>query len=159
MEAPQETNEPEVMEQSGPTAKQMAEMEALNAERARRQIEIANAQADKAEPVPIADIAARGYDALHEAFRRHNENNKPKEYVPPPRTERQMSALQEELEAGRRAQARAEAQKLAAAPVPPPSPNEGFTTPVYRPGDVVPDPTIPAANSVAGTRQYGPDAP
>lgn len=159
MEAVQEKTQAEVTELSEPTAKQMAEMEALNAERARKQVELHNAAAERADPVPIADIAARGYDALHEAFRRHNEQNKPKEYVPPPRTERQMTALQEELEAGRRTQARAQAQQDARPPTPP-NPNEGFTTPAYRPGNLVPDPTVAAVGgSAAGNRVYGPDAP
>jgi len=159
MEAVQEKTQPEAPEQSGPTAKQMAEMEELNQVRA---LKIAQQQAEASIPkedVPLVDIAARGYDALHEAFRKHNEQNKPKEYVPPARTPRQMQALQEELEAGRKAQERAQEQLDARPQAAPPSPNEGFTTPVYRPGDVVPDPTLPAINSVAGTRQYGPDAP
>lgn len=38
-------------------------------------------------------------------------NEKPKEYVPPPRTERQRTALEEEMEAGRQRVAFNEAQK------------------------------------------------
>lgn len=156
MEAVQEKT-PEVIE---PTAKQMAEEEAINAERARKLIELRNnekAQADAPE-VTLIEVASRGYDALHEAFARHNETSKPKEYVPPPRTPRQMSVLQEELEAGRQAQARAQAQ-LDARPPPERDPNEGFTNPVYRPGTVVPDPTLPGtAGAIAGTRDFGPDA-
>jgi hypothetical protein len=147
-------------EATGPTAKQMAAAEEANQTRV---LKLA-AQADAPPPqeaVPLADVAARGYDALHEAFRRHNENNKPKEYVPPPRTARQMSVLEEELEAGRRTQQKAQAQQDASRPVPPDGNKEGFTTPVYRPGDVVPDPTIPAkpGYGLGGTRQYGADAP
>lgn len=124
---------------SGPTAKEMAAAEELNQVRSLKLAELAAAP-PPSEPVPIADVAARGYDALHEAFRKHNENNKPKEYVPPPRTDRQMAALQEELEAGRRTQQRAEAQQAASRPAPTDLNKEGFTTPVYRPNDVVPDP-------------------
>lgn len=77
---------------------------------------------------------------LLDALREHAKKSEAVEYVPPPRTARQMSALEEELEAGRRAQAKAEAQQ-ASRPVNPAEPvKEGFTTPVYRPGDAVPDP-------------------
>lgn len=147
-------------EQIGPTAKEMAAAEEANSLRMRQLA--AQAEAPPPEPaVPIADLAARGYDALHEAFKKHNENAaKKKEYIPPPRTERQMSALQEELEAGRKTQQKAEAQQRASQPEKVDANKEGFTTPVYRPGDMVPDPTIPAkGNYVAGGRTYGADAP
>lgn len=155
-----ETSPEPSQEQSGPTAKEMAAAEEQNQARALKIAEQA-AQPPPEPVVPLVDVAARGYDALHEAFRKHNENAaKRKEYVPPPRTERQMSALEEELEAGRKAQQRAEAQQKASQPPKTDLNKEGFTTPVYRPGDVVPDPTIPATgNFVAGTRTYGPDAP
>ena len=161
MEASQETPPEVVTVQSGPTAKEMAAAEEQNQLRMRALAAQADAPPDP-EPVNIVEVAARGYDALHEAFARHNAI-KPKEYIPPPRTARQMSALEEELEAGRKAQQRAEAQRDAARP-PPPDRNEGFNTPVYRPGNLVPDPTIlatsgPGGLSAAGTREYGPDAP
>ena len=117
-----------------------------------------------AEPAPLIEVAAKGMDALHEALRQHQNRPVP-EYVPPPRTSRPMSALQEELEAGRRAQARAQAQAQVAAEARAVAgkrnaANEGFTTPVHRPGDVVPDPTIPSlSGAVAGTRLFGRDAP
>jgi hypothetical protein len=159
MEASQE-KAPEMeapAEQSGPTAKEMAKAEEVNQLRMRALAE----QADKppAEPdVNVIEVAARGYDALQEAFAKHNAK-KPPEYIPPPRTARQMSALEEELEAGRRSQQRAEAQKAAAPANPTDTRKEGFSTPVFRPGDVVPDPTIPAAGGfAAGNRVYGSDA-
>jgi uncharacterized membrane-anchored protein len=147
MEASQEKTPaavPETSEQtvSGPTAKELAAAEEQNAARLRKQIE-----AQQAEPphpaVPTADLAARGYDALHDAFKRHNENTaRKKEYVPPPRTDRQMSLLQEELEAGARAVARNKAQQAATKPVKPDANKEGFTTPVFRDGTIVPDPIM-----------------
>jgi hypothetical protein len=128
----------------GLTAKQMAQMEELNQVRA---LKIA-AQAAEPPPPPapsITDVVSKGYDALHEQFRLHAERNKPKEYVPPPRTARQMSQLEEELEAGRRAVERAQrqqqaAQEARAAAALAEQAKEGFTTPVYRPGDAVPNP-------------------
>jgi hypothetical protein len=138
MEAVEEKAPVETPEQSGPTAKEMAAAEEQNALRAKRLAE--QQQAPPAEdPVNIVEVASRGYDALQEAFAKHNAK-KPPEYVPPPRTARQMSALEEELEAGRRTQQKAEAQKLAAQPPTVDLRKEGFTTPVYRPGDIVPDP-------------------
>lgn len=140
-EVAKEVAAPTPPEASGPTAKQMAAAEEINQTRA---LKLA-AQAEAPEPEPPVDmreLAAQGRDALHEQFRRHNENQaKQKAYVPPPRTERQMSALQEELEAGARANARSIAQQEAARPpAPVETANEGFTTPVYRPNDMVPDP-------------------
>lgn len=141
---------------SEPTAKQMAEMEALNAQRAREQFELQN-QPPPDEPINIIEVAARGYDALHEAHRRQNEQKVP-EYVPPPRTPRQMAALEEELAAGAAAQQRAEAHRKLHAPPPADPIKEGFNTPVYRPADQVPDPILPAGASAAGNRQFGSDA-
>lgn len=123
------------------TAKQMAAAEELNGLRLRQQAE-ANAiraeQATAVEPTVI-ELAAQGIEALHEGLRQHA-NRKPPEYVPPPRTERQMFALQEELEAGRKAQQRAEAQQASRVVEQVDGNKEGFTTPVYRPANMVPDP-------------------
>jgi hypothetical protein len=161
MEAVQEKTAPEATALTGPTAKEMAAVEEINAARIKKQVELEQAEAERqnAEPVSIIGLAAQGREVLLEQLRQHAERSKPKEYVPPPRTERQMTQLQEELEAGRRTQQRAEAQQ-ASRPVPKKDVSEGFTTPAYRPGDLVPDPTIPAIHGVAGgTRKYGPDAP
>lgn len=128
-------------EPTGPTAKEMAAAEEQNLARVKAIIERqqAEAEARAVEPISIIGLAAQGMDALHDAIRQHNEQSAVKEYIPPPRTERQMSQLEAELEAGRRAQQKAEAQQ-AARPVPPRDPNEGFTNPVHRPNDMVPDP-------------------
>jgi histidinol dehydrogenase len=136
---------------TGLTAKQMAEQEELNAARMQKMI-AAQQDSPASEPVKIAEVASRGYDALHEQFRRHNEMSKPKPYVPPPRTQRQMDALREEMEAGAKTSARAAEQLAAAKPVKPDGNKEGFTTPVYRPNNVVPDPIR------GGMKEFGTDA-
>lgn len=131
----------EVETQAGPTAKEMAAIEELNSARIKAQIEREQAIAEGAarETPTLIEVAAQGMDALHEALRQRSQEAPPP-YVPPPRTERQMSQLQEELEAGRRAQQRAEAQQ-ASRPVEKADLNkEGFTTPAYRPNNMVPDP-------------------
>lgn len=156
MEASQEKAPEAATEPTGPTAKEMAAAEEQNQVRALKLAEQAAAPPPEA-PVLI-DVASRGYDALNEAFKKHNEQNKVQEYVPPPRTPRQMSALQEELEAGRRTQQRAEEQQAASRVVAPDLNKEGFTTPVYRPGDVVPDPINAFPTQKAPMRQYEPDA-
>ena len=151
-QATAETLLPSAPEASGPTAKQLAAAEEANQV---RRLKLAQQQEAPPEPaaVPIVDVAARGYDALHEQFRQHNAKQaKKKEYVPPPRTANQMSRLQEELEAGARRVADAEARQAAAKPVVPVDGNkEGFTTPVYRPNDVVPDPIS------GGVKGFSPD--
>lgn len=125
------------------TAKQMAEAEEINATRLRALTEQRQLPPEP-EPVPIIQLAAQGMDALHEALRQHS-NREPPVYVPPPRTNRQMTALEEELEAGRKrveaneahSQMAAEMRAKAAAEE---RAKEGFTTPVHRPGDTVPNP-------------------
>lgn len=161
-EAPAEKTKETPEAVSGPTAKELAAAEEANQSRLLKLAAQANAP-DPDPPVNIAEVASRGYDALQEQFRRHNENvAKKKEYVPPPRTSNQMSRLQEELEAGARAVAKNQERQAAARPEPTDLRKEGFTTPVYRPDNLVPDPTIPATSgpgglSAAGTREYGPD--
>lgn len=117
------------------TAKQMAAAEEENALRFKKIIDAQQAAAVKAqeEPITILGLAAQGRDALLDGLRKHAEQSAPPEYVPPPRTDRQMSQLEAELEAGRRAGSRA-AEQQANRPVPPKDPNEGFTTPVHRDG-------------------------
>src|ERR1700735_2028142 len=89
-----ETPQPSVAEGSAPTAKQLAAMEEENAARLQKLV-AQQQQPPEAPPMALSE-AAKGHDALHEAFRQHNEKAKMrKEYVPPPRTERQMTALQE----------------------------------------------------------------
>lgn len=145
-------------EVSGPTAKELAAVEEANQARALKII----AQHQEA-PIPpaasVREVASKGYDFLQEQFRQHNERSKPKAYVPPPRTQNQMDRLKEELEAGARRVAAAEAQQAAAQPNTTDLRKEGFTTPVFRPNDVVPDPIIdrPSGGAVGGTRGFSPD--
>jgi len=130
-----------VQEPTGPTAKEMAAAEEVNAARVKAIIDRQQAEAERGarQEVSIIGLAAQGREVLLEQLRQHAERTKKPEYVPPPRTERQMSVLEAELEAGRRAQQKAAAQ-LASRPVPTKDPNEGFINPVHRPNDVVPDP-------------------
>jgi hypothetical protein len=146
-------SEPEAQTQ---TAKQMALAEEENAARLVKQAQMQNGEV--VESVPVSAVAAQGYDALQEQFRRHAEHAaKKKEYTPPPRTEKQMTALQEELEAGARAVARAQAQQQARVMEAPDHNKEGFTTPVYRPNDVVPDPLLTGSGR-AGVKGFDPEA-
>lgn len=135
-----EANQEAPQEKSELTAKQMAAAEEVNAARLKGLMDAEQKAAEEGayEPMSILGLAAQGREALLEGLRQHAERTAVKEYIPPPRTARQMSQLEEELEAGRRSQQRAEAQQ-AARPVDPTPPNEGFTTPVHRPGDFVPN--------------------
>ena len=145
---------------SDPTAKALAQAEEANSARlvalARRQHE--EAEAAKQEPVSIIGLAAQGREALLEGLRQHAEHSKPPEYIPPPRTARQMAQLEAELSAGRRVQQKA-AEQLAHRPAPERDRNEGLSTPVHRPGSLVPDPTVPAPSGfAAGTKVFGSNA-
>lgn len=148
--------------QENPTAKQMALAEEQNQLRERALMDQRERAAQPKEEEPnILGLAAQGMDVLHEAIRKHSNQPTHPDYVPPARTPRQMTALQEELEAGRQAQQRAQAQQDSRPPPTEDRVKEGFTTPVYRPDNLVPDPTIPATSgphglSAAGTRQFGP---
>lgn len=143
MEATQEKTQeasPEAQaEQNEPTAKALAQAEEANIARAlalsRKNQEEAAAAGQ--EPVSIIGLAAQGREALLDGLRQHNERAKPVEYIPPPRTPRQMAQLEAELAAGRKTQQRA-AEQLAHRPAPERDRNEGLTTPVHRPGDFVP---------------------
>lgn len=119
------------------TAKEEAAAEERQAAAAIAAREAQNASAPPDDEVNIVNLASKGYDALHEAMRKVNAH-KPKPYVPPPMTARQLSNREEELEAGRRAVARA-TEQLANRPAPPNEVvKEGFTTPMHRPNDFVP---------------------
>lgn len=119
-------------------AQKLAEIKAMNPE----------AQSEPVEDLtvlPMVTILERGRDALEEAMRQNQRKMQEAAaaYVPPPRTEAQNSRLQEELEAGRKAQAKAEEQlrlqrELAARTQP--DPREGTSTPVHRSGLSVPNP-------------------
>lgn len=162
---PQSNDQPEALieetpaEPTGPTAKEMAAQEEENVARAYRIIQaqqekLSRQIEDESRPTMI-EAAAGGIDSLHEAMRRASEV-KPIEYIPPPRTERQMTALEQELEAGRKAVERNKAQQAisqaararAAAEE---RAKEGFTTPVHRPADAVPNP-------LGGVGTFGADA-
>jgi hypothetical protein len=138
-------------EPTGPTAKEMAAAEEQNLARVKAIIERqqAEAEARAVEPISILGLAAQGMDALHDAIRAHNAQSAVKEYIPPPRTERQMTQLEAELEAGRRAQQKAQAQQDAR-PVPVRDLSEGVTNPVHRPNDMVPDPMTGKLGLISG---------
>lgn len=138
LQADTQESAPKVAE---PTAKALALAEEENM--ARR---VAHAKAEEQklqpteEPLSILNLAAQGHDVLHAAILKHRDQPKKHEYTPPPRTERQMTALQEELEAGRRTQQRAEEQQAHRPVEKTDGRKEGFTDPVYRPNNMVPDP-------------------
>lgn len=157
-------------------AKALAAAEEQAALQARRTVEAQQEElphsptppAEDLTELPLASIAARGRDALLEAMRQHQlkkENETP--YTPPPLTDRQMERRNEELEAGRKAQARAAAQQaeqrelaakhnLATFGVKnTPQATEGHLTPVHRPGLSVPD---PRNGKSTGHGVYSPDA-
>jgi len=148
-------------EQSAPSLKDQAAAEEANAARMKRAVDAQ--QEDPSAPAPQEQFVSLGelasYEQLHAAFEQQRDA-KVKAYVPPPMTERQLSAREEEFEAGRRAVARATAQ-LANRPAPTPNALElsaaGQNTPVFRPGSLVPDPTIAKqdGSAVGGTRTFG----
>lgn len=108
----------------------------------------------------LVSIMAQGRDHLLQRMREHAAEAEAKKqgYKPPPMTERQLSALEEEQAAGRRAIER-HAALQASRPVPPRDPSEGTSTPVHRPGNAVPSP-FDGTNGgfVAGSGQYAHDA-
>ncbi len=149
-------------EQSAPSLKDQAAAEEANAARMKlasdaQQTDPSAALAPQEQFVSLGELAS--YEQLHAAFEQQRDA-KVKAYVPPPMTERQLSAREEEFEAGRRAVARATAQ-LANRPAPTPNALElsaaGQNTPVFRPGTLVPDPTIAKqdGSAVGGTRTFG----
>lgn len=123
-----------------PNAKELAAMEERVSADAIARMKSNEASAEKgvqAESTNILGLAAQGREKLLAQMRQHTEANKPKEYVPPPMTERQLSQRELEFAAGRKSQERAVAQE-AGRPQPKQDVSEGFTTPVHRPGDFVP---------------------
>lgn len=159
---PPETNEQtddiQASAESDSSAREAAALEErLNAERiaqARNESDIAGEEMERAT---LIGTAAKGRDALLDKLRDHA--NKPKEvYSPPAMTDRQRTRLEEEMAAGRRAQEKAQAQQ-AHRPVPPHDPREpGPSTPIHRPGNLVPDPILMTNGStpafVAGTKVF-----
>jgi hypothetical protein len=119
-------------------AQKLAELNALD-------VQVQSKPVEDLTELPMVTILERGRDTLEEAMRQNQRKMQEAAtaYVPPPRTEAQNSRLQEELEAGRKAQARAEEQlraqrELAARTQP--DPREGTSTPVHRSGLMVPNP-------------------
>jgi hypothetical protein len=117
------------------------------------------AKAPPAEDESLVQVMAQGREHLLQKMREHaaRAQAKKEEHKPPPMTERQRQNLLEEQAAGQRARERHEAE-LASRPPPPAKEKwDGTNSPVHRPGDIVPDPTLPAASFAAGTKQYSPD--
>lgn len=126
----------------------------------RKQQEDPATVATPAENESLVSVMAKGREHLMQRMREHMEAEKAKKeaYKPPPMTDRQRANLEAEMAAGRRAQER-HAAAAAARPVPPRDPSEGTSTPVHRPGNLVPDPRVSAPSGfVAGSAQYSADA-
>jgi hypothetical protein len=122
-----------------------------------REMQEEPAEAQPAQDESLVSIMAQGREHLMERMRAHAREAEAKKqaYKPPPLTERQLSALEEEQAAGRRARERHE-RELANRPPPPAKEKwDGSNTPVFRPDSIVPDPTIPATSGfVAGRGQF-----
>jgi hypothetical protein len=161
-DSPPETNEQtdniQAQAENETSAREAADLEErLTAERIAQARNESDAIGEEMERTTVLGVAAQGREALLDKLREHA--TKPKEvYTPPAMTDRQKTRLEEEMAAGRAAQAKAQAQ-LAHRPVPPVDPREGTAgRPVHRPGNVVPDPILMAAGStpafVAGTKVF-----
>ncbi len=126
--------------------------------------EVVKSMGAKPEEEMLVSMAAKGRDYLIDRIQKLTaERAAQPAYAPPAMTDRQKAAREIEMEAGRRAQAKHAAQEASRPPRPADVKTEGFTRPVYRPGDLVPDPTVPPTIGrdgpfSAGTRVYGPDA-
>jgi len=157
-EQPTQSEAPEV--QNGPTAKQMAAVEEANAKRridiVRRNEQIAEEQA--AEPVSLIGTAAKCREALLDQLRTHAQKPAKPPYVPPPMTDRQKERLQEEMNAGAAAVAKAKASQIRQGHplLPQAGANEGVTNPVHRPNEIVPDPLLTGTGK-AGAGVFSPD--
>lgn len=101
-------------------------------------INIVEERPKMAEPPLLVEEFARKYY--------EQQNEQPKEYIPPPMTERQVSSREAEMRAGAARVKHFEDQKKLRPP-PVRDPHEGTTTPVFRPGDYVP--THPALTKLA----------
>jgi len=150
----------------GPSAKDLAAAEEQQAaamlaasRAAQEQAEAAGPTREEEPEVPLVSLAAQGREALLEALRKHQERQAAKPaYKPPPMTDAQRARLEEEMAAGRRVQARHEAQ-LAARPPRIADPRDGTSVPVHRPGEVVPDPKASGNSQFNGVPPtYSPEA-
>jgi hypothetical protein len=164
-ETPPEANEPtaeniQAFAENETATREAADLEErLSAQRvaqARNESEAAGKEMERNENV-LGSLAAQGRDRLLAKLREHASKPKPA-YVPPPMTDRQRERLEEEMNAGAKAVARAQAQQVAR-PIPPRDPREpGPSTPVHRPDNVVPDPILrDTTGFAAGTKVYSPD--
>ncbi len=155
-----------VLEKSGVDLDQKAIQDAAAAEERRAAALLAQSRAQQAEPLPepeenLMSLAAKGREHLMQRLREHAAKSaaKKEEHKPPPMTERMRQNIEAEQAAGKRARERHEAEAAARTPPPAKEVWDGTNTPVMRPGDVVPDPLVPAGTGfAAGNRQYGPDA-
>lgn len=132
--------------------------ERLNAERIAQARNESDAAGEEMERSTLIGAAAKGRDTLLAKLREHSQ--KPKEvYTPPPMTERQLSRREEEMEAGRKAVEKHQAQ-IAHRPIPPHDKREGGpSVPLHRPGNLVPDPTVANTSGfAAGTKVFSPKA-
>lgn len=164
-ETPPETNEQTADQGSSEAeiaAREAADLEErLSSERiaqARNESDAVGAEVEK-QATTIIGAAAKGRENLLNKLREHSAAVAAKAvYVPPPMTENMRSRIDEELEAGRRAQAKHQAQ-WDSRPIAKPDPREGGPgRPVHRPGDVVPDPTLGNTTGfVAGTKKFSPN--
>lgn len=119
-------------------------------------IEVAKQPSPPQEDESLVSIMAQGREHLLQRMREHAAEIEAKKsaYKPPPMTDRQRAMLAEEQAAGQRA-AQRHAEQLAARPPTPKEPWDGSNTPVHRPGNVVPDPTVAAPSGfVAGSGQF-----
>lgn len=164
-ETPPETNE-QTADQGSAEAeiatREAAELEErLSSERiaqARNESDAIGAEVEKQANTTLIGAAAKGRENLLNKLRDHSAAQAAKPaYEPPPMTEGMRSRIEEEMEAGRRAQAKHQAQ-WDSRPVAKPDPREGGPgRPVHRPGDVVPDPTLTNTTGfVAGSKKYSP---
>lgn len=149
-------------EKMGVDPERLAIQQAAAAEEARTAALVRQVAAAQERPEPIAEpeslvsVMSKGRENLLQKMREHAADAAAKRnsYAPPPLTERQRNALAEEQAAGQRARERHEAE-LALRPPPKRDPSDGTSTPVHRPGNLVPDPTMMApAGFVAGTKPY-----
>lgn len=153
------------LEKSGVNLEQKAIQDAAAAEERRAGELIAQSRANQPqieEPPQeesLVQVMSRGREHLLQKMREHAERSAAKKeaYKPPPMTDRMRQKIEEEQAAGRRAAERHEAQ-LASRPPPVKDPADGTTVPVHRPGNTVPDPTVPAPSGfAAGGGQYSPE--
>lgn len=163
-ETPPETNEQTDNAQAEASDRETAALEEMLAAQQlaerRTESDAVAAELDKEDSTTLIGAAAKGREYLLQQMRKHSatEAANKKAYVPPPLTDRQSERTRMEMEAGRRAQAKHQAQ-FDSRPGATRDPREGGpATPVHRPNDVVPDPTLTNTSGfAAGTKKFSPD--